>query len=164
MRREEDEKRTFILLGINGALLFGGEEQSEQVVQQSVSQQNEVGRQKTAKIILSTWRHKETIKSAIHIHLPKWVINEIYKYLKLFSKYILFYLSACCHTTNNATAFNQSLPPSIFSSLLISMMTNFSHTANVGRVEEMNWPNLSVEERKLKFLFIFLLFSYHPHS
>lgn len=34
------------------------------------------------------------------------------------------------------------IPPSIFSSLLISMTTNFSHTANVGRVEEMNWPNL----------------------
>lgn len=49
---------TFVLLGINGALFFGGEEQAEQVVQKSVSQQNEAGRQETAKIIIITWRHK----------------------------------------------------------------------------------------------------------
>lgn len=36
-------EESFVLLGIDGALLFGGEEQSEQVVQQSVSQQDEVG-------------------------------------------------------------------------------------------------------------------------
>lgn len=73
------------------------------------------------------------------------------------SKYILLYLPAFCHLTNNATALSLMLPPSIFSSLLISMTTNFSHTANVGRVEEMNWPNLSGEGRKLKFSFLFLL-------
>lgn len=41
------------------------------------------------------------------------------------------------------------IPPSIFSSLLISMTTNFSHTANVGRVEEMNWPNLRRQQTVL---------------
>lgn len=49
---------TFVLLGVDGALFFGGEEQPEQVVQKSVSQQDEVGRQETAKIIISTWRHE----------------------------------------------------------------------------------------------------------
>lgn len=34
------------------------------------------------------------------------------------------------------------LPPSTFSSLLTSITTNFSQTANVGKVDEMNWPNL----------------------
>lgn len=36
------------------------------------------------------------------------------------------------------------LPLSSFSSLFISMTTNFSQTANVGKVEEMNCPNLDV--------------------
>lgn len=47
-------KVTFVLLGINGALLLGGEEQPKQVVQQSISQQNEAGRQETPKIIIIT--------------------------------------------------------------------------------------------------------------
>ncbi len=49
---------SLFLLGIDGAFLFGGEEQSEQVVQQSVSQQNEIRRQQTAKIIIITWRQE----------------------------------------------------------------------------------------------------------
>lgn len=55
---------TSVLLGIHGALLFGGEEQPEQVVQKSVSQQNEVGRQETAKIVIITWRH-ETVSLSL---------------------------------------------------------------------------------------------------
>lgn len=44
------------------------------------------------------------------------------------------------------------LPPSIFSSLLISITTNFSQTANVGRVEEMNWPNLRVDDSQCRWV------------
>lgn len=36
-------KEDAVLLGIDGALLFGGEEQFEQDVEQSVPQQNEAG-------------------------------------------------------------------------------------------------------------------------
>lgn len=42
-QNEQIWEETFVLLGVDGALLFGGEEQPEQVVQQSVSQQDEVG-------------------------------------------------------------------------------------------------------------------------
>lgn len=41
-------------------------------------------------------------------------------------------------------------PPSTFSSLLTSITTNFSQTANVGKVEEMNWPNLKLKHKVLK--------------
>ena len=41
--RSNRRERTEVLLGVDGALLFGGEEQSEQVVQQAVPQQDEVG-------------------------------------------------------------------------------------------------------------------------
>lgn len=60
-------RRVFFLLGIDGALLFGGEEQSEQVVQQSVSQQNEVGRQETAEIVIITWRHNKVFMRKVLI-------------------------------------------------------------------------------------------------
>lgn len=43
----------------------------------------------------------------------------------------------------------QHLPLSSFSSLLISMTTNFSQTANVGKVEEMNCPNLDVYRKNI---------------
>lgn len=103
--------------------------------------------------------HKETIEWVIHSIWTGYQLNiHIFILLgKYDSKYILLYLPAFCHLTNNATALSLLLPPSIFSSLLISMTTNFSHTANVGRVEEMNWPNLSGEGRKFKFSFLFLL-------
>lgn len=50
------------------------------------------------------------------------------------SKYFSSTTSKPCH----------HLPLSSFSSLFISMTTNFSQTANVGKVEEMNCPNLVV--------------------
>lgn len=38
-------------------------------------------------------------------------------------------------------------PVSGFSSWFISITTNFSQTAKVGKVEEMNWPNLLIQEK-----------------
>lgn len=48
-----------------------------------------------------------------------------------------------------ASKYCQHLPLSSFSSLFISMTTNFSQTANVGKVEEMNCPNLDVYRKTI---------------
>lgn len=44
------------LLCIDCALLFSDEEQAEQVVQQTIPQQNQAGRQEAAKVIVIPWR------------------------------------------------------------------------------------------------------------
>lgn len=63
-----------------------------------------------------------------------------FKYLSTeqITKYFSSAASKPCHR----------LPLSSFSSLFISMTTNFSQTANVGKVEEMNCPNLDAYRKK----------------
>lgn len=108
------------LLGTNGTFFFGGEKQSEQVIQQSIPQQNEVGWQETTKIIVITWTQHDKQENELKLILSL-IISSI---------------------PHNTATLELLLPPSSFSSLLISMTTNFSHTAKVGRVEEMNCPKL----------------------
>lgn len=109
-----------VLLGVDGALFFGDEEQPEQVVQKSVSQQDDVGRHEAPEIIVVAWAHDSVSNEEAQLITP---------------------LTSTGNKSDKSKCFKS--PPSSFSSLLISMTTNFSHTANVGSVEEMNWPNLS---------------------
>lgn len=51
--------------------------------------------------------------------------------------------------SSTASKAYNDLPPSSFSSLFISMTTNFSQTANVGKVEEMNCPNLDTHRNNI---------------
>lgn len=89
-------------------------------------------------------------------HLPK-EKTKSWTYIYLFYSLNMIQNTCFYQHKQEECAFNSLIPPSIFSSLLISMTTNFSHTANVGRVEEMNWPNLWGEKqnRNLSFCFCF---------
>lgn len=57
------------LLGTDGTFFFGGEKQSEQVIQQSIPQQNEVGWQEPTKIIVITWTHHDKQESELKLML-----------------------------------------------------------------------------------------------
>lgn len=57
------------LLGTDGTFFFGGEKQSEQVIQQSIPQQNEVGWQETTKVIVITWTHHDKQENELKLIL-----------------------------------------------------------------------------------------------
>lgn len=57
------------LLGTDGTFFFGGEKQFEQVIQQSIPQQNEVGGQEPTKIIVITWTRHDKQESELKLIL-----------------------------------------------------------------------------------------------